>query len=380
MEKEAKSRTIKYIEQVLKEHEWYRRIADHIKALPEKQMSHVKDTMSRVINSNEKFRKGLTPEYETILSNLSTWNDLPRIQSRLGVYDVSHLPSYTSQSLAAAASPTLRATVNDRPGKIPFVSRLLSKLPGTQHFVPRYKVQRTDVDFTPQQLNTIRDTSGKFSILQHYDSPMYEVVLPNQGPNAPRLVQNLYGLDLTHVPLTEKSKTAQLRLRFGDESVQTIDKLIADASPSKLYHGGNGLTSIPGARRYTGRHLVEAPHNPLPDGGGLYERQLKLSDADRALVTNPNTSKLALAFTRPGLYFGYKLAKRLDEAAKGKSWYTAIPSVGHAYATHRRLHPANIFVPEHVYKAILSDKARLSNTKSFPDLYLPGIARLLSPD
>lgn len=391
MEKEAKSRTVKYLQQLIDKYGRFHStdIANHIKALPENQMSHVKDSISRVINSNEKFRKGLTPEYETLLRDLR--KGLNPDRPRLGVYDVSHLPSYTSQSLAIAASPALRAATNDIPGKIPFVSRLLSKFPGMHHFVPRYKVQRTDVDFTPQQLNTIRDTSDSLGKLQHYNSPMYEVVLPNQGPNAPRLVQNLYGIETPtshsssagHAPLTEKSIVDQLRLRFGDESVQTIDKLIADASPSKLYHGGNVLTSVPGARGYTGRRSVEA-RGPLPDGVGLHEHKLLklISDADRALLTNPNTSKLGLAFTRPGLYFGHKLAKRFDEAAKGKTWYTAIPRVGHAYANHWRRfpNPANVFVPEHVYNTMHSDWARLRNAKSFPSAYLPDIARLLSPD
>lgn len=375
LEKYAKNRTLKYIEQLLKKHDNSTFAAGReLNALPDKARSHVTSEIDRVLDSDKKFNDyAREDDYDILAStNFDRSRDSARTAGipRLGVYDISHIPAYASQSLARLGTPTLRAATNNVPGKLPLTSRLfgnnsvLNKL----QVAPRYRMQRTDVPYSPERLQEIRGLKRDGSILTHADSPMYEAVFDSRGKNAPRLVQDLFGVKS---PLFRRSNTSVddiLRKKFGDDNVHTIDSLVESMHPSKVYHGGSSITSIPGSAGYDGRRLVETINDVADPNVGMHAHKVNLlANSLKNLpeqIKNKIMSKLIKNLLNGGLYLMRRNANRADNITKGKSWFSPLPHVGMSYANYNSgmFDAANAFVPQNVLDTIIRDGARLSNS------------------
>lgn len=374
LEKSAKNRTLKYIEQLLKKHDNNAfNASGELNALPDKARSHVTSELDRVIDSNKKFNDYARKDDYDILAttNFDRSNDPARAVEipRLGVYDISHIPTYASQSLARLGTPSMRAATNDVPGKLPITSRLLgnNSFLNKLQIAPRYRMQRTDVPYSPERLQEIRGLKRDGSILTHADNPMYEAVFANRGKNAPRLTQDLFGIKSPLFRRSDISAADILRKRFGEDNVHTIDSLVESIHPSKLYHGGSAASSIPGSAGYDGRRLVEAVNDVADPGVGRHAHKINmLANSLKALpdrIKNKIMSKLTRNLLKGSMHLMRKGADRADNITKGKSWFSPLPHVGMSYANYNSgiFDVADTFVPQNVFDTVLRDGARLAN-------------------
>ena len=375
LEKSAKNRTLKYIERLLKKHDNNVFTASgELNALPDKARSHVTSELDRVIDSNKKFNDYVREDDYDLLAttNFDRSNNPAQAVEipRLGVYDVSHIPTYASQSLARFGTPSMRAATNNVPGKLPLTSRLLgnSSFLNKLQIAPRYRMQRTDVPYSPKRLQEIRGLKRDGSILTHADNPMYEAVFANRGKNAPRLTQDLFGIKSPLFRRSDISVADTLRKRFGEDNVHTIDSLVESIHPSKLYHGGSAASSIPGSAGYDGRRLVEAVNDVAdPDVGRHAHKINMLANSLKDLpdrIKNKIISKLTRNLLNGSIYLMRRGADRADNITKGKSWFSPLPHVGMSYANYNSgmFGAADTFVPQNVLDTIIRDGARLANT------------------
>ena len=375
LEKSAKNRTLKYIEQLLRKYDKFSTsAAEDISALPNNAKDHVKSELSRVVNSHNNFNDYIADDdYSYIISrnfNISKNKSEAENMARLGVYDVSHIPSYTSQSLARLGSPSVRAATNNVPGKLPFMSRLLgsNKFLNKLQIAPRYRTQATNKAYSPEQLQEIRSLDRKGSLLTHADNPMYEVVLNSKGAHSPKLVHDLYGVANPYFSRRSDISVADaIRKRFGNDSVHTIDSLVESIHPSKVYHGGSAATSIPGSKGYDGRRLVESANDIILDPNtGLNEHKLNvLADSLKNAplpIKNKIIDKLVRNLLNGSINLMRGRARRADNITKGKTWLSPLPHVGVSYANFNSISPSEVFVPKHVMDSIIRDGARYTNT------------------
>lgn len=375
LEKSAKNRTLKYIEQLIKKHDNDVLTAgEKLNALPNKARSHVTSELDRVIDSNKKFNDYVREDdYDSIARDnfdRSRYASSAAGIPRLGVYDVSHIPAYASQSLAIFGTPSMRAATNNVPGKLPLTSRLLgnSAFLNKLNIAPRYRMQRTDVSYSPEQLQEIRGLKQDGHALTHSDNPMYEAVFANRGKNAPRLTQDLYGIKSPSLIRSNTSVASILRKKFGDDNVHTVDSLVESIHPSKLYHGGSATTSIPGSAGYDGRRMVEDVNNVTDPGVGRNVHNINrlansLKDVpDR--IKNKIMSKLTRNLLNGSIALMRRRAARADNITKGKSWFSPLPHVGVSYANINSglFGAADTFVPKNILDTIVHDGARLANT------------------
>lgn len=374
LEKSAKNRTLKYIEQLLKKHDSTFAAGRELNALPDKARSHVTSELDRILDSDKKFKAYTSDDdYGAIAStNFARSSDSARAAEtpRLGIYDVSHVPSYASQSLAKHGTPSLRAATNNVPGKLPLTSRLLgnSLVLNKLQVAPRYRMQRTDVPYSPERLQEIRGLKRNGSILTHADNPMYEAVFASRGKNAPRLAQDLFGIKSPLFRSSDASVADILRKRFGEDSVHTIDSLVESMHPSKVYHGGSSTTSIPGSAGYDGRRMVETANDVADQSVGMHAHKINvLANSLKNLpeqIKNKIMSKLVKNLLNGGLYLMRRGADRADNITKGKSWFSPLPHVGVSYANYNSgmFGAADTFVPQNVFYTVLRDGARLANS------------------
>ena len=368
LEKSAKNRTLKYIEQLLKKHHSTYFAGEELNALPDKARSHVTSELDRVIDSNKKFDDYVREDnYDTIAADTFARSNNPARAAttpRLGVYDVSHIPTYASQSLARLGTPAMRAATNDVPGKLPRASRLLgnSAFLNKLQIAPRYRMQRTDVPYSPERLQEIRGLKRNGNIFTHDDNPMYEAVFASKGKNAPRLTHDLFGVDGSGPWVADT-----LRKRFGEDNVHTIDSLVESIHPSKLYHGGAAASSIPGSAGYDGRRLVESIDDVADPNVGMHAHRLNaFANSLKNIperIKNKIMSKLVRNLINGGVSIMRKGVDRADNFTKGKAWFSPLPHVGISYANHNAgmFGGADTFVPQNVFDTIVRDGARLKN-------------------
>lgn len=375
LEKSAKNRTVKYIEQLLKKYDKFSTsAAEDISALPNNAQDHVKSELSRVIDSHKNFNDYIgDDDYSYIISrNFGRSKNKSDADSmaRLGVYDVSHIPAYTSQSLARLGTPSIRAATNNVPGKLPFMSRLLgnNKFLNKLQIAPRYRTQVTNKAYSPEQLQEIRSLDRKGSLLTHADNPMYEVVLNSKGAYSPRLVHDLYGVANPYFSRRSDISVADALIkRFGADNVHTIDSLVESIHPSKLYHGGSAATSIPGSKGYDGRRIVESVNDVIPDANiGMHEHKLNVLANSLKNAPLPIKNKIIDKLVRNLMSGGINLmrgkARRSDRITKGKTWLSPLPHVGVSYANHNSHALSDVFVPKNVMDSIIRDGARYANS------------------
>lgn len=374
LEKSAKNRTLKYIEQLLKKHDGSTfATGRELNALPNKARSHVTSELDRILDSDKKFEAYTSEDdYGAIAStNFARSSDSARAAEipRLGIYDVSHIPTYASQSLARLGTPSMRAATNDVPGKLPLTSRLLGNnlVLNKLQVAPRYRMQRTDVPYSPERLQEIRGLKRNGSILTHADNPMYEAVFASRGKNAPRLTQDLFGIKSPLFRSSDASVADILRKRFGEDSVHTIDSLVESMHPSKVYHGGSSTTSIPGSAGYDGRRMVETVNDVVGPSEGMHAHKVNvLANSLKNLpeqIKNKIMSKLVKNLLNGGLHLMRRGADRADNITKGKSWFSPLPHVGVSYANYNSgmFDAADTFVSQNVFDTVLRDGARLAN-------------------